>query len=391
MPTVRSPATGSAPLREGCVEDCPGCPHRRLGAAESLARKRAFLTEALAPWASRVAPAVAAPDEERWGYREKVRLHADWSGDSGWSFGLLRRDRLVPIPDCPVHAAPVRQVARLLARTLPPGATFPVVYVLAAGAQLTLVIKSRAWPEVDWPDEGVGRELARLGIEGLWLHLHASAGRRVFIAREWRLARGVPRSRSAQGLTYGPTTFQQALATLHERALAEAHEFLAPAAGDAVVDLYCGVGATLARWTSAGADALGIELSGEAVACARQNAPAADVLQGRCAERLPQLRAWARERAGAPLAYVNPPRTGLEPGVADWLAGELRPERLAYLSCSPGTLRRDLARLQPLLATVRLVPYDFLPQTRHVECLALLQQPTRAAGPSSARTPDTRA
>ncbi len=74
-----------------------------------------------------------------------------------------------------------------------------------------------------------------------------------------------------------------------------------------------------------------------------------------------------------PLAWVNPPRMGVEPDVIAWLATEWRPARLGLLSCSPGTLRRDLSTLSTAgYAVSRLVPFDFFPLTRHVETLALL-------------------
>jgi len=74
------------------------------------------------------------------------------------------------------------------------------------------------------------------------------------------------------------------------------------------------------------------------------------------------------------VAYVNPPRSGLEEVVVAALAGELRPRRLAYLSCSAGTLARDLALFVGAGYRVsRIHPYDFFPLTHHVEALALLE------------------
>jgi len=47
---------------------------------------------------------------------------------------------------------------------------------------------------------------------------------------------------------------------------------------------------------------------------------------------------------------------------------------LSHLSCSAGTLGRDLQTLTTAgYAVNTLIPYDFFPQTRHVETLALLQ------------------
>jgi len=108
------------------------------------------------------------------------------------------------------------------------------------------------------------------------------------------------------------------------------------------------------------------------------NAPRARVLRGTCAQRLPQLRDWWRGQGSEPVAYVNPPRSGLESAVVATLARELRPPRLAYLSCSAGTLARDLAAFAEAGYRVCAIqPYDFFPLTHHVEALALLER-TRA-------------
>ena len=47
--------------------------------------------------------------------------------------------------------------------------------------------------------------LEATGIEGLWLHLHPSAGRRLFARSGWRLAWGRGESRDELGLVHGPT------------------------------------------------------------------------------------------------------------------------------------------------------------------------------------------
>jgi tRNA/tmRNA/rRNA uracil-C5-methylase (TrmA/RlmC/RlmD family) len=75
------------------------------------------------------------------------------------------------------------------------------------------------------------------------------------------------------------------------------------------------------------------------------------------------------------LLYVNPPRTGLEDGIADWITSFMKPSRMAYLSCSAGTLNRDLSILCSTGYLVeRIIPFDFFPQTIHVESLVLLSR-----------------
>jgi tRNA/tmRNA/rRNA uracil-C5-methylase (TrmA/RlmC/RlmD family) len=76
----------------------------------------------------------------------------------------------------------------------------------------------------------------------------------------------------------------------------------------------------------------------------------------------------------ADLALLDPPRTGLPPGGVGYLVRRA-PRRIAFLSCDPATLARDLAVLCAegySLDAVRA--FDLFPQTPHVETLAVLQR-----------------
>ena len=360
------------PLPPGCEPTCHGCRHRRLGVDASLAQKRAYLSRALQPWAERIGPVVSATAQERLGYRDRVTLTARWSEGSGWRFGLMRRDELIAIHDCPVHSRRVRDLVHHLVRTLPAADVLPLAYLHVAGAQATLVVKAHA---VDVDRLGAVLDQMSPGIEGLWLHLHPAAGRRLFARSGWRLLRGQPESRDASGLLHGPTAFMQALPRLHSLAIDTACAHVRPGPAMHVVDLYCGLGSTLRLWTQAGSAVLGVELSGEAVGLAGRNAPAATVLRGTCVQRLPQVREWWRAQAGEGAIYVNPPRSGLETEVVEALAVDLRPVRIAYLSCSAGTLARDLGEFTSAgYSVTALQPFDFFPLTHHVEVLALLER-----------------
>lgn len=363
-------------LPHGCEPACHGCRHRDWPLERSLAQKQAYLSRALAPWADRLQPVASVGAGRRLGYRDRVTLTARWDAESGWRFGLMRRDELIPIHDCPVHTPRVNATVRLLRAALPPLAVFPLAYLHVAGAQATLIVKAR---EVDLGLlDDLRRELTATGLEGMWVHCHPAAGRRMFARSGWTLAWGVAQSRDSLGLVHGPAAFQQLLPELHEQALDRAETFLAPKAPGAVLDLYSGLGASMRRWRRHGVAVLGIELSGGAIECAAINAPGAAVLRGTCVQRLPQVRDWWRAQAGRRLAYANPPRPGLEPQVVEALANELRPARIAYLSCSAGTLARDLGALEAAgYAVEGIQPFDFFPRTHHVETLALLRDQVR--------------
>lgn len=363
-------------LAAGCHAACPGCRHRALSAADSQIQKHAWLSQRLQPWLAQLQKLCTCT--KRWAYRSRVALHTRWDEQHGWRFGLWKRDQLIPIEHCPVHHPMVNASLALLREVLPPAAHFPLAYYVQAGAQITLVVKTA---QAEWPllTDDFYRKLAELGIDGLWLNCHPAAGVRLFAKRGWRLLWGQAYSHDTLG-RYGPAAFQQPQAELYQQSLALAEQFLQLSADTPVIDLYCGRGVSLARWCARSAPCLGVEISTEAVHNARFNAQGAELLQGPCAQRLPQIRAWQATHPGALRVYVNPPRTGLEPPVLEWLANS-GVERLAYLSCNANSLARDLSQLEQAgLRVACLQPYDFFPQTDHVETLALLRRQPSAYG-----------
>ena len=72
------------------------------------------------------------------------------------------------------------------------------------------------------------------------------------------------------------------------------------------------------------------------------------------------------------VVVLNPPRKGCAPELLAEVA-RLAPRAVAYLSCDPETLARDLALLATHGYRARAVtPLDMLPHTPHVETLAVL-------------------
>jgi 23S rRNA (uracil1939-C5)-methyltransferase len=183
----------------------------------------------------------------------------------------------------------------------------------------------------------------------------------------------------------GPATLQLAVETFFqlntdvaERMYARAAELAQPAA--VIWDLYCGIGGlglTVAASTTTGPGTAGpaapavygADVSAESVSRARQAAHelgiAADHAVCSLAEGIPPT--WP-----APdLVLVNPPRRGLDPAVIRDLSARA-PPRLIYMSCNPHSFLRDAADLQAGgLRLQHVEAYDMLPQTGHIELLAL--------------------
>ena len=360
---------------EHCNPDCPACAHRDKTPAQSIAQKTDWLNRRLAPWAKCLAAMRTVPAERQRGYRDRVSLTAMWRHGQ-WRFGVTHYDEFIDIPGCPVHSARVRATVRLLSTYLPPPADFKLAFLVQSAAQTVLVFKQSKRPDTTWFTDELAQQLSAIGLEGLWLHCFPSAGRNLFTKNGWHKLWGSERSQDAAGFWYGPGAFSQLLPALHAQSLDEAEAFLNPMPGDHVLDLYCGRGISLHRWRQRRATALGVERSGEALECAKLNAPGALLLRGSCAQRLPQLDQWWEDTLPTQrLSYLNPPRTGLEPAVSHWLAEQAKPKRIAYLSCSAGTLHRDLNLFCNAGYHVeRITPYDFFPRTHHVETLALLRR-----------------
>jgi 23S rRNA (uracil1939-C5)-methyltransferase len=153
---------------------------------------------------------------------------------------------------------------------------------------------------------------------------------------------------------------------------------LEPRAGEQIVDAYCGVGGialTLAPASGQGGSVLGIENNAAAVNDAIASAALNGVENARFVTADVAARLAAVEHAD--LVVVNPPRKGCAPGVLEQLL-RLAPRAVAYLSCDPDTLARDLAWLAAHGYRARSVtPFDMLPHTPHIEALAIIEPTAR--------------
>jgi len=158
-----------------------------------------------------------------------------------------------------------------------------------------------------------------------------------------------------------------------------------------VVDLFGGVGGFGLALAPRVAAVLGIETSAAAVDCANGNAKRAHqghvrylAAPAESAAALVREHGLAPEEGGRLLVVANPPRSGLSVGARDAIAA-LAPSSLLYLSCNPVTLARDLEALaEGGLSLRRIRPFDMLPQTPHVEVLALLDRDAAASSGAEA-------
>ena len=147
---------------------------------------------------------------------------------------------------------------------------------------------------------------------------------------------------------------------------------LALTGNEVLLDAYTGVGTFAVLLAPYARKVIAIEESTAAVADARENTQGltnVEFLLGKTEEVMAQV----SERPDA--AVLDPPRAGCQPEALRALV-QLAPPRVAYVSCDPETLARDLKYLcSGPYVLERVEPLDMFPQTYHVECVAVLSIP----------------
>jgi 23S rRNA (uracil1939-C5)-methyltransferase len=173
-----------------------------------------------------------------------------------------------------------------------------------------------------------------------------------------------------------PGAFLQANIAIARKLYRQLSEWIAPGGDEVVVDLYCGAGALTFHLAASAKVVVGIEESPVAVIDAKANVrlngiPNARFHQGDVAEVLPRLH---QQMARIDVITLNPPRSGAGETTRAAIV-DVAPDRIGYISCDPGTLARDLDWFSRHgYEVTHLRPFDLLPQTEHVECVAALQR-----------------
>jgi 23S rRNA (uracil1939-C5)-methyltransferase len=343
----RRVASGRAAGRAGraAPEPCPHaprcvpCPFRGLPYGEQLRRKARALAEALAAFPSlgtvEIEPIVGSRD--LFGYRNVAKLAVRGRSRGGLRAGvyLPGTHRLVDAVGCAVHHPVLNDVLAETLRTAREAGVAPydelrhegeLRFVVARYSTLlrkVLVVLVTRTRQV----EGL-RELARRlagrcrAVAGIVQNVNPDRGN-VILGREWvtlRAPRTLVERIGDLRLQASPGAFFQANLWVAKKIYEALVEWTAPQPQDRVIDR---VGSEVER---------------------------------------------------IDIVSMNPPRGGVPAELLRAIAS-LQPRRIAYVSCNPATLARDLAVLGDLgWHTRRIRPFDMLPQTPHVEALALVER-----------------
>ena len=142
------------------------------------------------------------------------------------------------------------------------------------------------------------------------------------------------------------------------------------------MDLYCGSGGIALSLATQFDRVVGVDINAEAIEDARFNAEAnrlqnVEFVASGTEDFLKILTA-TKLAVQLSAAVIDPPRPGLQPKALQVVI-DLNPQRLAYVSCNPEALARDLQSLGPYYKIRSVQPVDLFPHTPHVETLVALE------------------
>ena len=333
---------------------CGGCHYQQLDYPAQLELKSAVLRDQF----SRIAgvaepplrPMVAAP--AAWNYRNSLQFHLNAEGKLG--FQAADGSGVMALRECHLPEEALGALWPQL-EFEPSAAVERIALRLGADGDALLVLESAALELPQLSVEELPVSVVHLGPSGALVMAGEDALLMEVLGRPFRTSAG---------------SFFQVNTAMAERMVTHLLENLPLGPGANVLDLYCGVGLFSAFLAERCAALSGVEASPAACADFAANLDEFDnvaLYEGEAGQVLPGL------DQHFDVALVDPPRAGLERPALDALL-RLAPETLAYISCDPATLARDVKRL--LAGGYRLeqvTPFDLFPQTYHIESISILK------------------
>ncbi len=366
---------------------CGGCALQHLSSEAQLELKQTELADNLERLARVPCPRWLAPlAGSAWGYRRRARLGAKYVAKKGKVVVGFRERNAPYVADvrrCEVLSPPVGEWIEPLAEligALEIRAQLPQIEVAVADNATALVLRVLAAPSA-----ADRRRLSEFALRhGARIYLQPGGPASIEPLDACSSAEPLHYALPEFGvrLEFQPCDFVQINAALNRALVSRALALLAPGPEDAVLDLYCGLGNFTLPLARSGAKVVGVEGEAALVERARGNAARNGIANAEFhvadLSQPPDPRVpWLR----GPYSHVllDPPRVGAREMLATVAA--LRPRRVLYISCHPGSLARDLGVLvhEHGFALEAAGVVDMFAHTGHVESMALL------AGPAGTR------
>jgi len=173
-----------------------------------------------------------------------------------------------------------------------------------------------------------------------------------------------------------PLSFFQVNPVQTEVLYNKALEYAGLTGNETVFDAYCGTGTITLFLSKKAKKVYGVEIVPQAIENAIINAKQngienAEFIVGEAEKVIPEL---IKQGVKADVVVVDPPRKGCGIELLEAISS-IKPKRIVYVSCDPGTLARDLGILEGMgYATLEVQPVDMFPMTGHVETVVLIER-----------------
>ncbi len=336
---------------------CGGCHYQHADYATQCTLKEAILREQLQRLAGIADPPLRpiVPSPQPWNYRNTVQFHLDAQGRLGYH----RADshQVVAIRECHLPEPVLNQVWPQL-EFEPLLGLERVELRVGSGEEVLLILESQ---DPQPPEFSVDFPLSAV-------HL-SPAGTIVLAGEDYLVMEVLGRPFKVSAPSFFQVNTAQAAAMVQHLL-----DILPLTPQTTLLDVYCGVGLFTAFLAPKVGRCLGVELSPSACEDFAVNLDEFDhvaLYQGAAEEVLP----WLDVRPD--VVVVDPPRAGMAPAALEALI-RLGPRFLAYVSCDPATLARDLRQLVEFGYNLHHVaPFDLFPQTYHIESISLLVREKR--------------
>ncbi|HWQ03759.1 MAG TPA: class I SAM-dependent RNA methyltransferase [Longilinea sp.] len=333
---------------------CGGCHYQHMPYEEQLRIKEGIVREQLMRIAGVSNPPVQpiVPSPEAWNYRNSIQFHLDPQGRLG--FQETGSHRVVAIRECHLPQEAINW-------------TWPQIEIEPLAGLERIDLRAGAGDELLLALEGDGEEMPEFSVDFPISAVYLGPAGSMILAGDNGLVMEVlDKSFQISAGSFFQVNTPQAGAIVKYLL-----DHLPLTADTTLVDVYCGVGLFSAFMAARVKRCIGVELSESACSDYAINLDEyenVELFVGAAENVLPAL------NLSADVVLVDPPRAGLERVALDAIVA-MAPHTLAYVSCDPSTLARDVKRL--LAAGYELsevTPFDLFPQTYHIETVTLMRR-----------------
>jgi len=348
---------------------CGGCGWIHVEPKAQLEQKGQILARAARRIAGPELIAPFRPSPRELGYRQRARLQINATPGALLQVGFFSHGThdIVPISQCPVCVEPLSRLFGELAGLESPFHCTGSAEFVTDDEGRVMAVLYLAEPFVE------PQRLARHLVESTSLHgamvAAPKSGR-----GEWGLASSyiTVQDKPKCVIPIFPGAFCQANAGVNRLLVSQVKNsvgrLLQGNPGAEVLELYSGHGNFTYPLASAGHKVTAVEVGLRKELLS--SVPGAGFIRGDAAKL---TRRWARQKRRFDLVLLDPPRQGAKAAVP--FIADLRPAAIVYVSCDPNTFARDAGKLASKgYRVTEIVPFDMVPQTHHIELVAVLQR-----------------